>query len=286
MIRESAKRVYHQFISFADTEEPHRIWDTDPTFDAEMLEVRREDYLRYRNWAELEIKAANDALQVYRFKVWDEQAETRKWRDLAEHVIRTRLPSLKGKDLTDKELKQHVQELRKSKIINEPIADSSPRQGEKFDPNSPIAIPVERMPSLYDNHQDTVIQHGIETSLISAALMQRTKNFRNMQLRAEKAEEAARRLGYEPLIARCLYYKGVALAGMEQGREARQLFREAEACRGHYEEGKWLREWAAHSLELSPMQSEFGDRDDLNRAPERERYTDSISTPDAEGEEV
>ena len=277
VIRESAKRFYHQLISSIDPEEHHMTWDTDPIFDSEMLAVRREDYLRYRNWAELELKAANDALQEYKFKLWDEQAETRKWQDLAEHMMRTRLPADKGKELTYDEIQRHIQKLRKSQIINEPIAESSPRRGESFDPNSPIAIPVDRTPSLWDNHQDKLTQHGVETSLISAALMQRTKNFRNMQLRAEKAEEAARRLGYEPLTARCLYYKGVALAGLEQGMEARQIFREAEPCKGRYEEGKWLRDWIAHTIALSPVRGEFSNSENVAMISERAKYADDTT---------
>ena len=281
--RDSAKRVYHQFASFADPEEQSRIWDTDPIFDASMSAVRREDYLRYRKWAELEIKAANDALQEYKFRLWNEQSETKRWRDTAERLIRIHVPSLKQKDLTHEQVQQHAQQLRKSQVINEPVAETEPHRGERFNPNGPIAIPVERMPSLWDNDQDKVVQHGVETSLISAALMQRVKNFRNMQLRAEKAEEAARKLGYAPLVARCLFYKGVAQAGMEQGFEARQTFKEAEPCIGHYEEGKWVRTWAAHATGLTPTptsaHSDFNDMKDLLRDISEAKYDDDNATP-------
>ena len=270
VLQESAKRVYEQFTSFIDPEERRRIWDTDPIFDADMTPVRREDYLRYRRWAELEIKAANDAIQECKFRLWDEQIETKRWREMAEQLIRIHMPSLKHRDMTFEQVQQHTQQLRQSRDINEPTAEGAPRRGEKFDPDRPIAIPAERMPSLWDNHQDKLVQHAVETSLISAALMQRVKNFRNMQLRAEKAEEAARKLGYAPLVARCLFYRGVAQVGMEQGFEARQTFLEAEPCIGHYEEGKWVRAWAAHSTGLTPTPTSatggFSDMEDLPRS--------------------
>ena len=215
--------------------------------------------------------------------MWYEQNETKTWRDIAEHLIRIHVPSLKQKDLNFELVQQHAQQLRSDQVINEPVAEAAPRRDETFDPSGPIPIPMERMPSLWDNQQDKVTQHGVETSLISAALMHRVKNFRNMQLRAEKAEKAARKLGYPPLVARCLFYKGVAQVGMDQGYEARQTFLEAEACIGYYEEGKWVHAWADYSTGLTPTSiSAHSELDDLIDVPEslgEAKYDDDNATP-------
>lgn len=94
-----------------------------------------------------------------------------------------------------------------------------------------------------ENANAIAIEADVLTDVKGARRQRERGDFPAMQRRAEHASKLAEHLNYEPLIALCQYYLGIALYYQDKCQEANNAFNAAWKCQGHYPEGATLDKW-------------------------------------------
>ncbi|MCJ1357683.1 MAG: hypothetical protein MMC33_007679 [Icmadophila ericetorum] len=103
-----------------------------------------------------------------------------------------------------------------------------------------------------------IVEADVNTELTGARNQWSRDNFVAMQQRAERAIKLAEQLKFEPLIARCHYYQGIALVKQKQFKEAEHAFDVAWKCLTHYSEGASLDEWRKRLREAQQLDASSG----------------------------
>ena len=96
-------------------------------------------------------------------------------------------------------------------------------------------------------------------------------DWRDMFVASTKAVESAAKLAYEPMDARCCFYRGIALYRLKEYWAALEDLTFARACIGIYKEEKELERWirkAQIATTKSPSKRRFGDE---SRTPDTTR---------------
>ena len=94
-----------------------------------------------------------------------------------------------------------------------------------------------------ENASAIAIEADVLTDIKGARHQRERGDFLAMQRRVEHALKLAEHLNYEPLIALCQYYLGIALYYQDKCQEADNAFNAAWKCQGHYPEGATLDKW-------------------------------------------
>jgi hypothetical protein len=111
---------------------------------------------------------------------------------------------------------------------------------------------------LYRNLPDAATELNVWSSINSAHIAIRREDWEIADRRITTAFLLASRLGYEPLVAKCWYWRGIVADGLGDRKAAAECFLAAMSCVGVYEEGELLSvpvaEYKKELLELLDQQ--------------------------------
>ena len=160
---------------------------------------------------------------------------------------------------------------RQRGVINEPCVDEraeqSPSNGDHF---------------LWKNILDKLQETHVNILILRASAMWTVEDWQMMELQTDEAIKQALKLDYNPLVARCMFYKGVAEYEQRQWAQACASFVDALACHGIYPEGyevaKWMEKAGAAQLN-SPATSNtfYVGEPTLSPSPRDLRMSDGFS---------
>ncbi|KAF2137955.1 uncharacterized protein K452DRAFT_339648 [Aplosporella prunicola CBS 121167] len=119
------------------------------------------------------------------------------------------------------------------KKINEPVYERT---------DSAVRGEIANQPFLYEGLGDQVRELSVGIKLACSRRLHTNSYFGHAYELAEAAAEIACELGYEPLVSRCLYWRGMSLIGLGQFDAAIQSLSDACKARGRYEEGSLAEE--------------------------------------------
>ena len=112
--------------------------------------------------------------------------------------------------------------------------------------------------SLYRNLPDAAIELNVWSAINSAHVAIRRQSWAIADRRVTRAMLLASKLHYEPLVAKCWYWRGLIADGLQDRKTAAECFLSAMPCVGVYEEGELLSvpvaEYKLELLELLDQQ--------------------------------
>ncbi|KAA6409300.1 MAG: hypothetical protein FRX48_06853 [Lasallia pustulata] len=154
----------------------------------------------------------------------------------------------------------------------DPLEPWQPRRRAMYSPvyraeltrhGSPISEPGnDHHALLYDNGADQVRELTVKVTLLRSRVAWqsgRRPDWQKMERMARQAGNLAEELDYQPLSARCSYYRGIAEYGQRRFVTAQASFEEAQACRGKYKEGVYLEAWGEKVAKRLQRQGEHSD---------------------------
>ncbi|KAL8824522.1 MAG: hypothetical protein Q9191_005003 [Dirinaria sp. TL-2023a] len=121
---------------------------------------------------------------------------------------------------------------------------------------------------LYDYMPDQLRQTSVEVLIRRARTAMVLEDWRGMCVAATKADEAAKMLEYEPLNARCRFYKGISLYNLREYWNALEDLTFARACINIYEEEEEVETWISRA------------RIATTKSPSRRQFSHEPRTPD------
>lgn len=174
-----------------------------------------------------------------RKKAWDTHQENR----IEIHELRKHISTLENS-------------LRKSRISSRNewkrgvLRDPKPRLDPAVDQNTYTSRHDSKTAFLYTNLPDRARQVAVESILTRADIAKVRKDWVGMDTMAGYAGQLAAKLNYEPLNARCEFYRGIALVGQLRYDIAQAVFESSRPAVGVYINASEFEEWvrkAKHS---------------------------------------
>ncbi|KAL8807280.1 MAG: hypothetical protein Q9182_000785 [Xanthomendoza sp. 2 TL-2023] len=143
-------------------------------------------------------------------------------------------------------------EIRKPKLVIEQAIDREVRQIQTYGDASAVNEEATETPSdppLYDNLPDKLRQIAVELLLRRSQVAYILKDWKAMENYSRQAQHLARNFKWEPFVARCAFWTGVALYHLGDWIRAYEDFEAADRTKGYYIPREEILEWLTLSSE-------------------------------------
>ncbi|KAI9879050.1 MAG: hypothetical protein M1830_009746 [Pleopsidium flavum] len=226
--------------------------------------VTREDFNEYKKWAEGQIRKANCLTLEAASAQWHQARELEKEKTLRQEA---------------EEKTASRQVVSREELSDWTRADHGDVRRPTFQEDDEDRRNAERGQFLYRNHSYRIKELRITALLLRARVAVERRQFTSALQFASEAQQLALPFDFPPLIARCLFWRGRAEAGIGSLQTASELFQQASDCEGIYREGKEAREWLRKKevTERRPASSMMAQR--LRTRSKRESFTGARENP-------
>ncbi|KAL8813978.1 MAG: hypothetical protein Q9223_006768, partial [Gallowayella weberi] len=137
-------------------------------------------------------------------------------------------------------------EIRKPKLVIDQAIDREIRQIQSYGDTSAVneeAAETASDPPLYDNLPDKLRQMAVELLLRRSQVAYILKDWKAMEYYSRQAQRLARSFKWEPFVARCAFWTGVALYHLGDWIRAYENFEAADRTKGYYIPREEILDW-------------------------------------------